>query len=78
MFISTAREKKNGTVAEALADNKWINDIDYELTVDLIVEYVVMSGLKQTCQHAKHIRHNRMGGHGRWTLFGKISILCAI
>jgi hypothetical protein len=34
-------------VVQASADNKWIENIDYELTIDLIVEYIVMSGLKQ-------------------------------
>jgi hypothetical protein len=35
--------RKNRTVAEAIANNRWIVDIDYNLTLEIIMEYVQLS-----------------------------------
>lgn len=37
--------RKNRTVADALQDNKWVNDVNYNLTHELLTEYVLLSGL---------------------------------
>jgi hypothetical protein len=51
-------KRKNRTVKEALTDSKWIRDVDYNMTVNIISQFVALWGRLQgvECSHFKRTR----------------------